>query len=516
MLFNSYEFIFGFLPVVLGGYFWFARSSQRAAVAWLFAASVFFYGWWNPAYVALLLLSICFNYACGVAIVRSPQGSERQRALLIFAVAVDVIVLGWYKYANFFAAGIGKLSGSEFSPGDIVLPLGISFFTFTQIAYLADVYYGKVRDYNFVRYGLFVTYFPHLIAGPILHHAEMMPQFARRETGRPSAEDAAVGITLFAIGLFKKVIFADGVGAYAKPVFDAAAAGIELGALEAWCGVLAYTLQLYFDFSGYSDMAVGASRLFGIVLPLNFYSPYKAANIIEFWRRWHMTLSRFLRDYLYIPLGGNRHGNVRRYSALMVTMILGGLWHGAGVTFVVWGTLHGVYLAINHAWRGLRLRCGQDLSASSRGGRACGCLLTFLAVVVGWVFFRSADLGTARRMLEAMAGCNGVALPDSWLQSLGATGAWMQAHGVRFRDTHDLVRRGALNWIWILLIVVWGLPNSQQILSRYRSTLDRAGEEYRGRFVWRPTPFVALLVALAALTAIFNFAKHSEFLYFQF
>ena len=518
MLFNSYVFIFVFLPATLAGFFLLGRVQPKLAAAWLTAASLFFYGWWNPLYVALLAVSICFNYACGVAIARAAALGRQaaRKRMLIFAVAVNLGVLAYYKYANFFLTSINHVAGSTLSLGEIVLPLGISFFTFTQIAFLADAYYGKAREYSFVHYGLFVTYFPHLIAGPVLHHAEMMPQFGERATYRFSFENAAVGITIFVIGLFKKVMLADGIGGYAKPVFDAAAAGAQLTALEAWCGALAYTFQLYFDFSGYSDMAIGLSRLFGIVLPLNFHSPYKAVNIVEFWRRWHMTLSRFLRDYLYIPLGGNRHGQARRYAGLMITMILGGLWHGAGWTFVLWGALHGVYLAINHGWRALCGWCGQDLTRSTRWGRACGCATTFIAVVIGWVLFRSADLPAAVTMLKAMAGVNGFVLPDFWLPKWGAAGQWLAAHGVRFGDTHDRVGGGVVNWIWILLLVVWFAPNTQQLLAGYRPALALFNERYRGWLAWRPSPAYALLTAVLALIAIFNLHKQSEFLYFQF
>ncbi len=518
MLFNSYVFIFAFLPLTLAGFFLLGRFQPRLAAAWLTAASLVFYGWWNPLYVGLLALSIGFNYACGVAIARATARADKSlsKRMLILAVTGNLAVLAYYKYANFFLASIQHVSGAALSLGEIVLPLGISFFTFTQIAFLADAYYGKVREYNFVHYGLFVTYFPHLIAGPVLHHAEMMPQFAQPATYRFSFENAAVGITIFVIGLFKKVMLADEVGVYAKPVFDAAAGGVELTALEAWCGALAYTFQLYFDFSGYSDMAIGLSRLFGVVLPLNFHSPYKAVNIIAFWRRWHMTLSRFLRDYLYIPLGGNRRGVARRYAGLMITMVLGGLWHGAGWTFVMWGTLHGVYLAINHGWRALRSRLGHDIGRSTRWGRACGCLVTFIAVVIGWVFFRAADIATALAMLKAMAGLNGLVLPDFWLPKWGAAGQWLAAHGVRFGDTHDLVGGGVVNWIWILLLVVWFAPNTQQLLAGYRPALALFAERYEGWLAWRPTPLNALLAAALALIAVFNLHKQSEFLYFQF
>jgi len=515
MLFNSYVFIFAFLPLTLAGFFLLGRWRPRIAAAWLAAASLVFYGWWNPVYVLLLVLSTVFNYACGIAIARAASRTERKRSLA-FAVAVNLAVLAYFKYANFLLSSVNHATGWQLSLGQIVLPLGISFFTFTQIAFLADTYYGKVREYNFIHYGLFVTYFPHLIAGPVLHHAEMMPQFDEPRTYRFSYENAAVGITIFVIGLAKKVLIADSVGAYAKPVFDAAASGVTLTALEAWCGALAYTFQLYFDFSGYSDMAIGLSRLFGVVLPLNFHSPYKAVNIIDFWRRWHMTLSRFLRDYLYIPLGGNRKGPARRYVNLMVTMALGGLWHGAGWTFVAWGTLHGVYLVINHAWHALRERLGHDLKRSTRWGRACGCFVTFFAVVIGWAVFRAADFGAAVAMLKAMAGANGFVLPDFWLPKWGAFGQWLAAHGVQFGDTRDYVGGGVVNWIWILLLVVWLAPNTQQLLADYRPALALFAERYQGRLAWRPTPLFAVLTAVIALAAIFSLHKQSEFLYFQF
>ena len=518
MLFNSYVFIFAFLPVTLAGFFLLGRVKPLLAAAWLTAASLFFYGWWNPLYIWLLAASILFNYACGIAIARTGARGKRagQKRWLIFAVTANLAVLAYYKYANFFLASISHFSGAALSFGEIVLPLGISFFTFTQIAFLADTYYGKAREYNFVHYSLFVTYFPHLIAGPVLHHAEMMPQFGLPATYRFSFENTAVGVTIFVIGLFKKVMIADEVGAYARPVFDAAAAGTELTLLEAWCGALAYTFQLYFDFSGYSDMAIGLSRLFGVVLPLNFHSPYKAVNIIDFWRRWHMTLSRFLRDYLYVPLGGNRKGAARRYVNLMLTMALGGLWHGAGWTFVAWGALHGGYLVVNHGWRALRARLGHDLKRSTWWGRACAGLLTFVAVVLGWVIFRAADLTAAVAMLKAMAGMNGLVLPDFWLPQWGAAGRWLAAHDVIFGDTRDLVGGGVVNWIWILLAVVWFAPNTQQLLAAYRPALALLADQYHARFTWRPTPFYALLTATLALLAIFNLHRQSEFLYFQF
>jgi D-alanyl-lipoteichoic acid acyltransferase DltB (MBOAT superfamily) len=424
-------------------------------------------------------------------------------------------VLGYFKYANFFLDNANALFGTGLSLGEIILPLGISFFTFTQIAFLVDAWQGKAEEYSLTHYALFVTYFPHLIAGPILHHREMMPQFQLAETYRPHYDKLAAGLTIFVIGLFKKVILADGVAVYVAPVFEAPAAGVTLTFLEAWCGALAYTFQLYFDFSGYSDMAVGLSLMCGIRLPINFHSPYQAVNIIEFWRRWHMTLSRFLRDYLYFPLGGNRRGPARRYLNLLVTMLLGGLWHGAAWTFVVWGGLHGAYLVVNHAWRALRARLGHDLSRSTPWGRAAGCLVTFVAVVAGWVVFRADSLEAAASILRAMAGLNGFVLPDVWLARWGAFGEWLAGMGVAFAPTPALARTGVVNWIWILLAVVWLAPNTQQIMAAARPALNVPADA-PARWQWRPTAVAAVVVAGLALTVLVNLHRHSEFLYFQF
>ena len=518
MLFNSHVFIFLFLPVVLIVFFRLGGVGPRLAAGWLAAASLFFYGWWNPTYVGLLAASIVFNYRMGIAIVHSDTAAamRRKKSLFVLAVAGNLALLGYFKYANFFVDNMNALLGTSTNLGSIVLPLGISFFTFTQIAYLADAYQGKAREYNFVHYGLFVTYFPHLIAGPILHHREMMPQFAEPRTYRADYGNLAAGLTIFIMGLFKKVIIADGVARYVGPVFDAPQAGMTLTFFEAWCGALAYTFQLYFDFSGYSDMAVGLSLLFGIRLPVNFHSPYKATNIIDFWRRWHMTLSRFLRDYLYVPLGGNRKGPARRYVNLIATMLLGGLWHGAGWTFVLWGGLHGVYLVINHAWRALRRRLGQDPDRSSRWGRMAGCAVTFVAVVAAWVVFRSDSLDTATAILRAMAGVNGVVVPDVWLVRWGRFGEWLSGMGVVFGPNPALAGTGVVHWIWILLAVVWLAPNTQQIMAASRPALGVPEDTPAVRWQWRPAAWSAVAVAIIALTAIVNLNRHSEFLYFQF
>lgn len=488
------------------------------AAGWLAVASLFFYGWWNPGYVVLLLFSIVFNYFSGMALCRVTASEPRRRkALIIGAIAANLLLLGYYKYSNFFlTTAAGWLN---FTPphAEIVLPLGISFFTFTQIAFLVDTYKGKVKEYNFVHYCLFVTYFPHLIAGPILHHAEMMPQFAQTSTYRLQAENVAVGLTIFFIGLFKKVVLADGISPYVAPLFALPGVGASPTFIEAWCAVLAYSLQLYFDFSGYSDMAIGLSRMFGVRLPLNFHSPYKSANIAELWNRWHMTLSRFLRDYVFVPLGGQRKSAWRRYASVMATMFLCGLWHGAGWTYIVFGILHGVYLCVNQWWRMLRKRLGQNRKRPTRIGTAAAVLLTFVAWLVGLAFFRADSVPHALQIVSGMFGVYGFALPDHWLAKWGALGQWLALGGVSFGNTRGLVGGGLLNWIIILLTIVWFAPNTQQIMARFNPALliPRDMTPAR-RIVWRPGVAAGLLVAAVAFASIVNLHRQSEFLYFQF
>jgi alginate O-acetyltransferase complex protein AlgI len=344
MLFNSYPFIFVFLPGVLLGYFTASRAGKLAPVIWLALASLVFYSFGNWQFVPLLLASIAFNYLIGWLLISCYLRAAPRRAVLSIGVAGDLVALGIFKYAGFVVANFNAAFSTTFAV-NILLPVGISFYTFTQIAFLVDAYRGKVARYALPHYALFVTYFPHLIAGPILHHRDMIPQFESSDSKRPNPHLILCGLIIFGIGLFKKTGLADGIQPLVSLAFNQAAPSFD----QAWIGALAYTFQLYFDFSGYSDMAIGISLTFGIFLPLNFNSPYKAGNIIDFWRRWHMSLSQFLRDYLYIPLGGNRHGWLVRYANLMITMLLGGLWHGAAWTFVAWGALHGLYLCINHA-----------------------------------------------------------------------------------------------------------------------------------------------------------------------
>jgi alginate O-acetyltransferase complex protein AlgI len=519
VLFNSYEFLFLFLPVVFLVFFQIGHYSRPLAALWLFAASLFFYGWWNPAYVGLLLVSIFFNFAVGTALSREHARGHvrRNKWILGLGVATNLVLLGYFKYANFFVTNADAALNLGWQIETIILPLGISFFTFTQIAFLVDAYRGEVKETNFIHYGLFVTYFPHLIAGPVLHHKEMMPQFAQPSTYRVNWENLSIGLTIFSIGLFKKVVLADGIAPFASPVFSAAANGETLTFLEAWGGALAYTFQLYFDFSGYSDMAIGISRMFGVKLPLNFDSPYKAVNIIEFWRRWHMTLSRFLRDYLYFALGGNRKGPARRYLNLFVTMLLGGLWHGAGWTFVIWGALHGFYLIINHAWHQIRKALGHDLKRSTSIGRFAGMALTFLVVVIGWVFFRAENFDAAIAVLSGMAGLNGVTLPGWWyglfhwrlIELMGGMGIHFGSLSAISGDVNMMI-----SWIVVLWALAWLAPNTQQIMAGFKPALENV--TYGGWLRWRLNNYWLGSIAVGLLYAITEMGKVSEFLYFQF
>lgn len=516
MLFNSFTFLFLFLPVTAVGYFLLARRSETAAAAWLAAASLFFYGWWSVNYIPLLLGSIGFNYWAGSRIGHS--AGPRKFRLLACAVALNLGLLGYFKYADFFVAGVNFFGVTNMPALHIILPIGISFFTFTQIAFLVDTYQGKVKEYRFLHYVLFITYFPHLIAGPVLHHAEMMPQFDRAESYRFSNRNIAVGTSIFVIGLAKKVLIADNLAPHASFMFDQTQ---PQTLLVAWGGVIAYAFQLYFDFSGYSDMAIGASRLFGIRLPLNFSSPYKATNIIDFWRRWHITLSRFLRDYLYIPLGGGRKGQVRRYTNLMLTMVLGGLWHGAGLNFVVWGALHGAYLMVNHGWRALATWLG--LRTESSAWKFLSVTLTFGAVCFAWVFFRASDFSRAVDIVGAMLGQNGIALPQSLAVNVGGLRSTLEKWGVTFFLGGG--SRFVQTYLWLLFAgaVVFLLPNTQQIMDRFEPALDHASDAANNsrstraqQIAWSPSRRWAGLIGVLAICSILSLSRPAEFLYFQF
>ncbi len=480
MLFNSYEFLFLFLPIV---WILFQGASLffpgRIAIAILFVGSLFFYGYWNPTYLILICLSIVGNFFVGRWIV----GAEKKRKLITTAgIAANLSTIAYFKYAGFFVENVNLLTGSNYVIPEIVLPLGISFFTFQQIAYLADCHKGIVKERSFLNYALFVCFFPQLIAGPIVHYKEMMPQFEKSDTFRFCWENMSAGAIIFSMGLFKKVVIADTLSPWAIALFD----GQEIpGVAEAWIGVLAYTLQIYFDFSGYSDMAIGLGRFFNIQIPINFHSPYKSTSISEFWRTWHMTLSRFLKDYLYIPLGGNRKGTPRRYINLMITMILGGLWHGAAWTFVIWGTLHGGYLCIHHGWAAICKKL-----PFLKLPRFAAWLLTFLSVCVAWVFFRTPTLERARTIFSGMIGENGVEPSLSRFLDWNTDNTIWQIHV----DNRILI-------LTVLMVLVLRLKPSWQYANYWQQKRNRG-------FVVIP--------ALCFVISVMFMTRISEFLYFQF
>jgi D-alanyl-lipoteichoic acid acyltransferase DltB (MBOAT superfamily) len=502
VLFTSPIFLLLFVPIVLAGYEFAQRSFGRnAAIAWLFASSLFFYAWWKPVFVLLLLASLFANYVALRLITAAPSVLAT-RAVVAAGVVFNLGLLGYFKYANFFLDNVGALVGQSWHIEGLVLPIGISFFTFQQVAMLVDVGAGRARMPKALDYVFFVSFFPQLIAGPIVRHDELIPQVGSGTRGL-TQENLGVGITVFAVGLAKKMVVADSMAVHASPIFNAAAHGIPLDFVLSWYAALAYTLQIYFDFSGYSDMAVGLGRMFGFNLPINFASPYKARSIADFWRRWHITLSRFLRDYLYIPLGGNRYGENRRLVNLMITMGLGGIWHGAGWNFAIWGLLHGLYLVVERWWTGV--------SQTRNGGRGLprgmARLLTLLCVVFAWVPFRAADLDATLSVWSAMVGLGGLA--DSPLDYK------LKAVPI------------------IMLVVFWGVslaaPNTYQWMRRGRAGTGSHG--YPATFIdapdthddvrsgwstWRPAPgFAVVAGCLLALSAL-RFFSLSEFIYFQF
>lgn len=499
MLFNSAEFILAFLPLAFLVYFWLnGRRLVLAGKSWLVLASLFFYGWWNVAYLPLILISLLVNFAIGSGLARSAgtgpvtgrHALVGRRPMLVAGLVFNLGLLGYYKYADFFLGNLAALSGLDLQLQGVVLPLAISFFTFTQIAYLVDSYRGETKEYDLLNYALFVTFFPHLIAGPIVHHKDIMPQFAALANLVRRNRNILLGLFLFAIGLAKKVLIADTLAQWASAGFDQAT---ELNFFEAWFTSLAYTFQLYFDFSGYTDMALGASLLFNIRLPINFDSPYRATSIQDFWRRWHITLSRFLKDYLYIPLGGNRCGKGRVYVNLLVTFILGGLWHGATWMFVLWGTLHGVAVAVHRAWR----EWGYSMPAW------LGWLLTFNFVNAAWVVFRARDLDAALKVYQGMLGFNGIVLPDRISGPL----SWLAGSGIEFgqwigRIHSDHYVHAAFVAAWLLVF----LPRNSTGMWMSEQAWARTG--YGWAAAYGALACASLLLMLAS--------RYSEFIYFNF
>jgi D-alanyl-lipoteichoic acid acyltransferase DltB (MBOAT superfamily) len=462
------------------------------------------------------------------------------RLVLLLGIAFNVAFLGYFKYVNFLADAVSDLTGTNFVLAQIVLPLGISFITFQKIAFLIDVHGRRIQSFSLGDYALFVLFFPQLIAGPIVHYREMMPQF-QQASCRFDREHFAVGLTLFVFGLFKKVVLADGIAEHVSPIFQMATAGGQISFFPAWIAAIGFTLQIYFDFSGYSDMALGLARFFGVRLPPNFDSPLKATNIIDFWLRWHMTLTRFLTAYIYNPLVlwltrrrlakklpglGGRTPSLGAFLQLLagptlLTMFVSGLWHGAGYLFIIWGVLHGVYISINHAWRLIAAKYGHDDRQRARLMRPIGFILTFVAVVAAMVLFRSTNVAAAREMLEGMLGLNGIGLPQTIIDRMGPISAMLH----RFVSVSDELPGQqfllAFAWLGGLLAIALALPNTLQILGRYEPALGvidrRVGQHFPLRFLeWRPCVPWAIAMSVLAATAIMRLGGKSEFLYWQF
>lgn len=489
MLFNSFEYLLVFLPLTVIAYFWLNRhAGDLAGKSWLVVASLFFYGWWSLSYLWLICGSMLFNYGAARWLERL-QGSKA-RLVLALAIAGNLALLGYYKYADFFISNLNTLGNDPIPLLHLALPLGISFFTFTQIAFLVDVHRGSAREYSLTHYFLFVTYFPHLIAGPIMHHKDMMPQFASTAARTVDWKNVHLGLFILAVGVLKKVALADSLSFAADEGFSSTD---PLLFHNAWIASLSYTLQLYFDFSGYCDMAIGASLILNIRLPENFNSPYKAHNIQDFWRRWHITLSRWLRDYLYIPLGGNRYGIARSYAALLVTFLLGGLWHGPSWTFVMWGLLHGAAAVLHRGWALFHFRMPAFM----------GWLFTFLFVNAAWVFFRADSMTTAFGILKSMVGINGFAATNELVtlaKGLFDSEAWNP-----FNETVYFPARKTL-FLFSALLIVWFLPNTQELCKK--SFISCAGNH--------SAVLVGSIAGIALFYMLFMTSGIHSFIYFYF
>ena len=473
MLFNSFHFIFIFIPIVFSIYFILVILRWKTfSLLWLVIASLAFYGWDQPSRLPLLLYSIIFNYLIGFFLIK-----KRNIWLLIFGIFVNIIILIYFKYSDFILESIHYLFDMTYENKNLPLPIGISFFTFTQIAFLVDAWGNQVRDYNPVRYGLFVTFFPHLVAGPILHHKNIMAQFTSVNFSNLPLKNISLGLTWFGIGLFKKTFLADGIANYVGPTFSAAATGTIPGFIDAWIATLSFTLQIYYDFSGYSDMACGLAFMLGIVIPLNFNSPYKATSLIDFWRRWHISLSNFLRDYLYIPLGGNRKGVYRHYLNLLITMVLGGLWHGASWNFVIWGFIHGIGILVNHVWRSVTRFSIIKLPVS------ISWFITLFIIVVSWVPFRADGFSTSVLIWKGMMG---------------------------FGPEPNHFALEPVIYILVLSCIAIFFPNTQQILLSSSNKFNLIS--WSPNLLWGIFSGFIFGLGIAAIT----FYPNSEFLYFRF
>ena len=506
MLFHETIFIFLFLPIIVPIYLLFKKIGFiKLSVILLSASSILFYGYWEIKYVPLLIISITFNFLVGNYLI---QNKKKTNLILCLAILINLLILAFYKYSPMIIDNYNLLLTNRISVEYPELPLGISFFTFLQIAYIVDCSKGKVYNTSFSSYFLFVSFFPHLIAGPLVHHKDLIPQFTNKLN--KVMEDLSVGTVIFGIGLFKKLILSEQVGGWSDDMFNSVASGIMPSMIYAWIGVLSFTLLIYFDFSAYSDMAIGLSKMIGIKLPENFNSPYKSTNIIDFWRRWHITLSSFLKNYLYFPLGGNRKGFYRKYQNILIVMILAGLWHGADWTFVLWGAMHGVLLLINHFWQEIKL---------FKINKILSLWLTFFSVILAWVPFRANSVESTLNIYKGMFGGFGIVLPQHYQNLFSENLNYILLEiGVKFSSVHGFGGKTQILILMFLLLFVMKFPNTQQIFDNYNPTLSSSAEKINNLFKWKPRFLNTILLGFIGtyLLLLVIQGQSGEFIYFKF
>ncbi len=542
MLFNSFEFLFLFLPVALFGFYLLGSRSRTSAIRWLIFASLVFYAWWRPVNVLIIAPSIVVNFVLARILLRinTRVGSRRtSAAVLLVGISFNIVFLGVFKYTDFILGTINDVFGTNFVLLHIILPLGISFITFQKIAFLIDVQAGRVKSFTFQEYCTFVLFFPQLVAGPIVHYREMMPQF-HAALCRFDKDHCAIGLTLLVFGLFKKVVLADHVALFVTPIYNEAAAGARVSFISAWMAAIGFTLEIYFDFSGYTDMALGLARFCGIKLPPNFSSPLRATNIIDYWLRWNMTLTRFLTGYIYNPMVlwltrrrltkgksafGGRDTTIGAFVSLLmfptvITMFISGLWHGAGYGFIVWGLLHGIYLTVNHGWRVFAARLWSNRQRYDRIMNPAGWIITFVSVTTAMVFFRAPTITSAIDVVKGIIGLNGITLPQALFNHLWRFTSALHGIGVMpdAGSSQDFLK--TTMWISVLMFIALGCPNTLQILARYEPALGVKAQPTKlalGKILeWEASLPWAIAMSAIAVIAVVSIGGPSEFLYWQF
>ena len=511
MLFNTWIFIAVFFPLVYIIYNILLGYGRDHANAFLVIASILFYSYWNVSYTLIFIPSILINYWVGSRILdfNTEKHLKYKKYMLFAGIGFNLSLIAYFKYVNFIILNLNILIGVDYTKTSVILPLAISFYTFQQIAFLVDAYRADSIKVRFLDYALFVSFFPQLIAGPIVHHKEMISQFSRNKINKYDFQNISIGTSIFLIGLFKKIMIADNMAPFVNGVYGAAESGQVVPFFEAWGSTIAYSIQIYYDFSGYSDMAIGLAFILGYKIPLNFYSPYKAINIISFWRRWHITLSRFLRDYLYIPLGGNINGEGRKYYNLMVTMMIGGLWHGAGYNFIIWGLLHGSYLVVNQLW--LKMTIHTKIIIPVIVSR----LITLTSVLFAWVYFRAESLSGANKIVRSMIGLNGIEYPSQLSSYTNIS--------LIFSDNFiiDIAQWAyGVPFILTVLIATYIFPNTYELMKRndpvLKNDLIPNDNSYSLPIYWKPNLTWVIVLSACAALSFMSMNRVSEFLYFQF